>query len=100
MKMIELTGTQESLELLVNHLNGNMKEAKPFLDAIWIVSNTFSGKYDFDLSSSNVMMRGDISVIIDPFKSYAEWVKTDTFMTYQQPKHLEAASKLITGVAK
>lgn len=25
---------------------------------------------------------------------------TDAFMTYQQPKHLEAASKLITGVAK
>lgn len=32
--------------------------------------------------------------------SLADWVKTDAFMTYQQPKHLEAASKLITGVAK
>lgn len=59
-----------------------------------------SGKYDFDLSAWNVMMRGNIPVIIDPFKSYAEWVKTDAFMTYQQPKHLEAASKIVTGVTK
>lgn len=62
----------------------------PFLDAIWIVSNAFSGKYVFDISSWNVMMRGIFPVIIDSFKSYVKRIKTDTFMTYQQPKHLES----------
>lgn len=33
-------------------------------------------------------------------KMYVKRIKTNAFMTYQQPKHLEATSKIVTGVEK
>lgn len=92
--------TMESLELLVNIHKGNLKEAQPFLDAIWLVANTFYSKYRYDLKMQNVMMRGDIPVITDPFNDYADWVKTKAFMVYQEPRHLDGAINVVTGRAK
>jgi hypothetical protein len=74
-----------------------------FMGVLFDIFKKLNGKHNVDLHAGNVMMRGDVPVIIDPFNDLTSSYVTSDFMFYSNPENQKGvvmASGPVKGIKK